>query len=336
MGKRMSIKSFGRVCLFLLPIMGMGLLVSPATAESQEVNFPTKPVEILVPFGPGGSMDITSRILGEYLPEELKVTVIIRNRPGAGGMTGTTSFLRGKPDGYTIVEGNGASLISIVQMAKNPPYDPREDLLPLGYVANTPYVLVVPKTSPFDSFDEFVQYGRSNPGELKGGFANVGSEAHFALLSILRDAKIKGKEIPFTGAAQTTSAIVGGHVDWITKTVPSAIGYIKSGDMKPLLQTSKTSQLPNLPTAKEKGLPTFAITANLWVAFFAHPDIPRSRYDILVSAIANTVKKPEVTKKLEALGFNVDYKNPKECSTLIEEQWQAIAAMIKEIGIKTN
>jgi tripartite-type tricarboxylate transporter receptor subunit TctC len=336
MKTRTGIKSCSRVCMFLLSIMGMGLLLGPATVESQEVKFPTKPVEILVPFQAGGSMDLVSRVLAEYLPQELKIPVVVKNQPGAGGMTGTTTFLRAKPDGYSIVVGNAASLISIVQLASNPPYDPRKDLLPLGYIADTPYALVVPKASPFNSFDEFAQYGRNNPGKLKGGFANVGSEGHFAVLSVLRDAKIDGKQVPFTGAADTTSAIVGGHVDWIVKTVPSAMPYIKSGDMKALLQTRKTSQLPNLPTGVEKGLPNFTITANLWVAFFAHPNTPKPTYDILVSAIANTVKKPEVSKKLDDLGLDVAYKNPRECSTLIEDQWRSYALIIKEMGLKVN
>ncbi|OGP65029.1 MAG: hypothetical protein A2170_02995 [Deltaproteobacteria bacterium RBG_13_53_10] len=334
MGTRTENKRRRRVCLFLTSIMGMGLLIGPVATESQEAKFPSKPVEIVVPFAPGGSMDIVSRILAEYLPQELKVPVVIRNQAGAGGMTGTTAYLRAKPDGYSIVAGNAASLISTVQLTRNPPYDPRKDFLPLGYIADTPFVMTVPKASPFNSFDEFVQFARSNPGKLKGGFSMVGTEAHFGFLSIIRDAKIDVKQVPFTGSAQTTSALLGGHVDWVMKTVPSSMPQIRSGDAKPLLLTHPTRELPDVPTGADKGLPNFNI--NLWAGLFVLPKTPKPVYDILVSAIEATVKKPEVSKKLESIGLTVEYKNPSGCSALVEEQWRTIAVMIKEMGLKVN
>jgi tripartite-type tricarboxylate transporter receptor subunit TctC len=291
-------------------------------------------VEIVVPFAPGGSMDIVSRILAEFLPQELKVPVVIRNQAGGGGMTATAAYLSTKPDGYSIVAGNAASLISTVQLTKNPPFDPRKDFLPIGYIADTPFAMSVPKASPFKTFDEFVQFAKANPGKLKGGFAMVGTEAHFALLSIIRDANIDVKQVPFTGAGQINSALLGAHVDWITQTVPASMPYIRSGDARPLLVTRATPELPNVPTGADKGLPNVKI--NLWWGLFALPKTPKPAYDRLVSAVEATAKHPEVVKKLTSIGFSLEYKNPRACSALLEEQWQTVALMIKEMGLKVN
>jgi len=323
-----------RICLLLALVMGVGLWLGPAAAESQEAKFPTKAVELVVPWAPGGSMDLVSRVMAEYLPQELKVQVVVKNQAGAGGMTGTGSYLRMKPDGYSIVTGNAASLISSIQLTRNPPYDPKKDLLPLGYIGEVSYVISVPKSSPFNSIDEFVQYARSNPGKIKGGFSMVGSEAHFGFLSIIRDAKIDVKQVVFTGAAETTSALLGGHVDWVMKSVPSSMPQIRSGDAKALLQTRKTPDLPNVPTGVEKGFPNFNI--NMWAALFVNSKTPKPVYDRLVSAVAATVKKPEVARKLENIGFIVEYKNPGECSAFIEKEGSATALMIKEAGMKVN
>jgi tripartite-type tricarboxylate transporter receptor subunit TctC len=334
MGAREEKKRCRRVCLFLMSVIGLGLLLGPTATESQEVKFPSKPVEIVVPYAPGGIMDIGSRILAEFLPQELKVPVVIRNQAGGGGMTAAAAYLSAKPDGYSILAGNAGSLIGTVQLTKNPPFDPRKDFLPLAYIADAPYVMSVPKTSPFKSFDEFVQFARSNPGKLKGGFAMLGTEAHFVFMSIIRDAKIEVKQVPFTGAGQINSALLGAHVDWIVQTVPASMPYIRSGDARALLVTRATPELPNVPTGADKGFPN--VNLNLWLGFFVLPQIPKPVYDRLVSAIEATAKNPEVIKKLTSLGFTVEYKNPRGCSTLVEEQWQTIALTIKEMGIKVN
>lgn len=323
-----------RVFQVLIWVVGLGLLIGPAVVQSQEANFPAKPVELMVPWAPGGSMDLVSRVMAEYLPQELKVQVIVKNQAGAGGLTATAAYLRGKPDGYSIVTGNAASLISTVQLTKNPPYDPRKDLLPLGYIGEVSYVITVPKNSPFNSFDELVQYARSNPGKIKGGFSMVGSEAHFGFLSIIRDAKIDVKQVPFTGAAESTTALLGGHVDWVIKSVPSSMPQIKSGDAKALLQTRKTPDLPNVPTGIEKGFSNFNI--NMWAALFVNSQTPKPLYDRWVSAVEATVKKQEVAKKLANIGFIVEYKNPGECAAFIEKERTATTLMIKEAGMKVD
>lgn len=334
METRRDMKRKGMVGLFLLSIMGMGLLFGPLAAQGQEAKFPTKPVELVVPWAPGGSMDLVSRVMAEYLPQELKVQVVVKNQAGAGGLTATAAYLAGKPDGHSIVTGNAASLISTVQLTKNPPYDPRKDLLPLGYIGEVSYVITVPKNSPFNTFDEFVQYARSNPGKIKGGFSMVGSEAHFGFLSIIRDARIDVKQVPFTGAAESTTALLGGHVDWVIKSVPSSMPQIRSGDAKALLQTRKTPELPSVPTGIEKGFSNFNI--NMWAALFVNAQTPKPAYDKLVSAVEATVRKPDVTKKLANIGFIVEYKNPGDCSAFIEKERSATALMIQEAGMKVK
>ncbi|MCG6536194.1 MAG: tripartite tricarboxylate transporter substrate binding protein [Syntrophales bacterium LBB04] len=264
----------------------------------------------------------------------MKVPVVIRNQPGGGGLTAAQAFLNVKPDGYTLLAVNAAAVISTVQLAKTPPFDPRKDFLPVGYVGDCPFVMVVPKASPFKSIEEFVQYARSNPGKLKGGFAMVGTETHFVFLSIVRDTKIEVKQIPFTGAAQINPAFLGGHVDWITQSLPGSMPYLRSGDARPLLITRPSRELPGVPTGSEKGLPS--VSLNMWLGLFVLSQTPKPVYDRLVSALEATVKNPELNKKLTGIGLDVDYKNPHGFSNLLEEQWRIYSQIIKETGMKVD
>jgi tripartite-type tricarboxylate transporter receptor subunit TctC len=328
-------KGYKRIFLFLMLVTGLATILGPTVIQSQEAKYPSKPLEIIVPFAPGGIMDISSRLVAEFLPRELKTQVVVRNQAGGGGLTGSAAFLDTKPDGYSMLAGNSASLVSTVQLSKTPPFDPRKDFLPVGYLGAPPLVMMVNKASPFKSFDDFVKFARSNPGKLKGGFNMIGTEVHFLFLAILRDAKIEVKAVPFTGVGPLMTAILGGHVDFITGTVPGQIEYMRSGDVRPLLLTRASPELPGVPTGSEKGCPTVSLIS-IWAAYFVHAQTPKPVYDTLVSAIEATTKNPELRKKFTGIGFDIDYKNPRGLSSLVEEQWTTMAQLIKEAGLKVN
>ena len=334
MRMRRQKKGSRMIFLCLILAIGFGLSSGPIPAQGQEAKFPSKPVEMVVPFAPGGIVDIAGRIYAEPLTRELKVPVVIKNLAGAGGLTGTTAFLNTRPDGYTILLAPGAAFVSGIQLSKSPPFDLRKDILPLGYVADAPIAMAIPKASPFKSFNEFAQFGKSHPGQLKGGFASVGAEAHLMLMAFIRDAKIECKVIPYLSAGALNMAMLGGHLDVKSSTLPSTWQYISSGDMRVLVLTRRSPLLPDVPAGPEIGLPS--VSVNLWLGFFSHPKTPKAVYDRLVSAVERVSKDPEITKKLTDIGCTVEYKNPRETSKLIENQWDIIGGVIKETGLKVN
>jgi len=322
-------KGWGMILFYISVFM-----VGTTPIQSQEGKFPSKPVEIIVPYAPGGIIDLGTRIFGESLSRELKVPVVIKNQAGGGGLIGSTAFLNAKPDGYTLLSGCAGAIISTVQLSKNPPFDPRKDLLPVGYMADAPLAMSVPKTSPFKSFDEFVQFAKSNPGRLKGGVTSLGSENHIMFMSIIRDANVESKMIPYPGTGQLVTAILGGHLDWMTLTLPATMPYVKSGDVRILLLTRKSPELPNVPAGPDIGLSSFSV--NIWTGLLVLPQTPKATYDTLVSAVNAASQDPQITKKLANAGFYVSYRNPHEFSNVIKDQWEIFSRIIKETGIKVD
>jgi tripartite-type tricarboxylate transporter receptor subunit TctC len=308
--------------------------VRPAWVAAQEAGFPDKPVTILVPFGPGGIIDLGSRIISDSLSKELKVPVIVENRAGGAGLVGTNAFLGRKPDGYTLLAASGAAVISAVQLSKTPPFDPRKDLLPVAYLADAPCAMSVAKNTPFNSFNEFLLHAKSNPGKLRGAIASLGGETHIMFESIVRDHQIDSKLVPYPAIGGLITAVMGGHLDWWCGTMPVAMPYHKSGDMRTLLLTRRAPELPGVPSGADVGLPS--ISVNVWMGLFSHPKTPKAVYDRLVPAVSKVVKDPEVSKKFSETGFGVAYKAPSEFSKLIDDQWGIYAKVIKEANIKVD
>jgi tripartite-type tricarboxylate transporter receptor subunit TctC len=308
--------------------------VRPAWVAAQEAGFPSKPVTIIVPFGPGGIIDVGARIFSDRLSKELKVPVVVENKAGGAGLVGASAFMNMNPDGYTLLAASGAAVISAVQLSKAPAFDPRKDMLPVGYLADAPCAMAVGKNTPFNSFNEFIQYAKSNPGKLKGAVASLGGETHIMFESIVRDAKIDSKMVPYPAIGGLITAVLGGHVDWWCGTMPVALPYHKSGDMRVLLLTRKSAELPGVPSGADAGFPD--ISVNTWMGLFAHSKTPKPIHDKLVAAVSNMIKDPELAKKLSATGFTVAYKNPAEFGKLIEDQWGIYAKVIKEANIKVE
>lgn len=315
-------------------MIGLFTLVSPQWVQCQEGAFPARQVEVVVPFAPGGSLDVGTRIFADALAKELKVPVVIKNQVGGGGLTGATTFFRAKPDGYTILAASPAAIISNVQLSSTPSFDPRKDFLPVGYIGHSPIAMAVPRKSPFQTFNDFLQYARKNPGKLQGGVSALGGETHIMFMSILKDTKINSKLIPYTTAAALAMALLGGHVDWKTSSLVSTMQYIKSGDMRPLLLTSRSPDLPNVPAGPDIGLPS--VSVDVWLAFFVHAKTPKPAYDRLTAAMKATFNNPNMKDLLGKAGWMVSYKDPQETVKLVNHQWELFSQVIKETGMKVN
>ena len=326
----MRIKETGLCGILAIAIVLGGY---PALVGAQEAGFPAKPVTIIVPFPPG-FLDLGARSISDSLSKELKVPVIVENKPGGAGLVGATAFQNTTPDGHTLLAASGAAVISTVQLSKTPTFDPRKDLLPLAYLGDTPCVMAVGKNTPFNSFDEFVQYAKANPGKLKGAISGLGGEAHIMYESIVRDAKIDSKLVPYPGISGVITGVLGGHLDWWCGTLPGVLQYHKSGDMRILLLTRKAPELPGIPSGADVGLPD--VSVNIWMGLFAHPKTPKPSYDKLVAAVSKAVEDPEVSKKLSNTGFRLAYKTPAELAKLIDEHWAIYARVIKEANIKVE
>ena len=314
--------------------IGLVLIIGPAPLLAQQGGYPSKPVTIIVPYGPGGINDVASRIFAGRLSKELKVPVVIDNKAGGGGLISAAAFFNTSPDGYTLLAASGSGVISVVQLSKSPAFDPRKDFLPVGYLGDTPGAMSVAKNAPFKTIEEFLKYARSNPGKLRGGVANLGSEPHILFEMVCKQGKIESKMVPYPATGGLVTAIMGGHLDWMTLSATATMPYHKSGDVKIVLLTRRSAEFPGIPSGADVGMP--GVSINHWMTYFALSKTPKPIYDRLVEAVAATAKDPEVAKKLADVGFTLAYKSPAEVSKLINDQWDVYAQVIKEANIKTQ
>jgi len=322
-----------KVLRWVVWAIGLVLVIGPASLQAQQ-GFPSKPVQIIVPYGPGGSIDVATRIFAEPLSRELKVPVVIDNKTGGTGLIGASAFLNTNPDGYTLLAVAGSTMVSAVQLSKSPAFDPRKDFLPVGYIADSPCAVSVAKNAPFKTIEEFLKYARSNPGKLRGGVSSLGGESHITFELFRKEGKFETKMVPYTATGGLVTAIMGGHLDWMCLMFPATMPYHRSGDVKIVLLTRRSAELPGVPSGPDVGMP--GVSINQWTALLALPKTPKPVYDRLVAAVAATAKDPEVAKKLASAGFTLDYKPPHEVSKLINDQWDIYGQVIKEANIKTE
>jgi tripartite-type tricarboxylate transporter receptor subunit TctC len=316
---------------WILVLVASGVLWA-GFAPAQEANYPTKPITLIVPYGPGGIVDVGARIFVDSFSRELKVPVIIANRPGGSGIVGAQAMLNASPNGYTLLATAGASIISAVQLSKELPFDPRKDMAPIAYIADAPVAMSISKNTPINSFAEFLQYGLANPGKLRGGTAGIGSEPDIMLRGLLKNTKIQSKVVPYPAVGPLVTAIMGGHLDWMTLSFPATRAYQKSGDVKIVLLTRRSSDLPGVPSGPDVGYPDVSVST--WMGLLAGAKTPKPIIDRLVAAAAAASKDREVAKKLSDAGFSIDFKGPDALSKIIANQWDIFAEVLKEADMK--
>lgn len=318
--------------VYILAVMVIFYLLGSAQfVHGEGKNFPNRPIEMVVPFPPGGTADIACRIVVDRLSKDLKVPVTVVNKPGASGTIGASSVAKGNPEGHLLLTGNSACLIIPYFFLNTVPYDAQKDFLPLAYVGESPSVLAVQSSSPFHTVDDIVGYARKNPGKLScatsGGLSAVST---MNIEVVKNQTGIDINMVVYEGGGPSLAAILGGHVDVIASAMPSLGPQIEAGKLRVLVTTRKMDALPNVPTFAEKGFPMVLS----WTGFLAPVKIPKGAYNRLVAAFDKALRYPEVIKKLEAAGYVPERKTPSEISALLRQQYNLVAKIVKETKFK--
>ena len=260
---------------------GIILFTSYGLCLAQE-KYPTRPIELVVPFGPGGSADLGARCYSDDLAKILNVTINVVNRAGATGILGTTYVINSKKDGYTLLGTTDTPLLIMPVISKEATYDPLKDVIPIGRFAHVYSIFAVRSDSPFKTLPELIEYARKNPGKLKNGAAGLGTESQFNLMVLCSKAKIKVTTIPFESGGENLAALLGGHVDMSSSSVASLGKHISAGKLRGLAISSKKRHpdFPNMPTTTELGYPesSFAV----WTGVLAPTGVPKQVVDVLV------------------------------------------------------
>lgn len=299
-------------------------------------TYPIKAVRIIVPFSPGGNVDLVARALAPSLSVALGQQVIVDNRPGASGIPGTQMVARAAPDGYTVLA--MANTFAVVpSLIANPGYDPLKDFAAISLTCLVPQVLVVTPALPVKSVKDLVALARSRPNEISYASAGIGGTGHIAAELFNSDAKIKMLHVPYKGNAQAIVDVMSGQVMMMFDQVSTSMGHIQGGKLRALAVTSrKRSPLfPDLPTIDESGVKGYEdVTFNGLVA----PDgTPRAILERLNAEVNKAVQNPELHRRFLERGVELTAsKSPQEFSAYIKAEFDKKARLAREANIRIN
>lgn len=308
----------------LAALLGAACLVPPASAQ----EFPSRPVRIVVPWPPGGNVDITARTVQAALGEALGQQVLVENRPGAGGTVGSGQVAKSPPDGYTLLLGSSGTVTNAPAVYKNISYDPVKDLTAIGAIQSTPMVLTVALKTPVLSYSEFLQYVKSKGAPVSVATAGNGSSNHLALELLMRQAKLDLLHVPYKGSGPAITDLLGSQVDAMIDQLSASIGHIREGRMKAIAVTSRarSAQLPNVPTLDELGVKDFEV--GTFTGIFGPAGMPAPVVDRLHAALRKALSMDAVRDKYRSMGVEVMDMRQSEFAAYVRadfEKWRTVA-----------
>ena len=313
----------------------MSLPAGHARAQTAAA-YPSKPVRLVIPFPPGGPLDVIGRLIAQKASEDWGQSVVVDNRPGAGGNIGADLVAKSPPDGYTIVMGALSTHAVNPSLYAKMPYDAVKDFAPISLVAITPNVLVVNPSVPVNSAKEFVAYAKANSGKLSFGSGSNGSAGHLAGELFKVDTKTDIVHVPYKGGAPATQGLLAGDTQFMFDNLANAMAQVKAGKLKALaVTTAERSKLaPDLPTMAEAGLPGFDIST--WFGLLAPAGTPK---DVIAKWNAEVVKilnSPDVRERLTAQGAEPAPTTPEQFAAFIQSEIPKYARIVKISGAKVD
>ena len=319
---------------FVSTILACAVLCVPAALmRALAQNYPTKPITILVPQAPGASSDLLARTLAERLQALWGQSVVIDNRPGAGSNLGAAIAARAAPDGYTLMIGTDALMTSNVHLYKSMPFDPIKDFAPIAMAGANIIGLAVHESVPVKTMPELIAYAKANPGKLKYGTPGAASPHHLSGELLALKAGIDIVHVPYKGGGPAANDLIGGHIPMAFLSLSSAVPQLSTGKIRivALVDKSRYAAMPEVPTIGET-IPGFEMSS--WLGVFAPAATPAP----LVARIGDTITKifndPPVKEKLAALGLVVGPITRAELATMIKQDTEVRAALIKAANIQ--
>lgn len=313
-------------------IAGTALLPLAFSAAAQD-TFPSRPIQMIVPFPPGGVADITGRPTAHVMGKLLKQSVVVQNKPGAGGSVGAAQAARAAPDGYTILM--ALSSISVLPAAdrlqgRTPAYE-LDQFAPIALISADPTVLVVREDGPYKTLKELVDAAKARPGTINYGSSGVYGTLHVAMEIFASAAGIKLFHIPYQGGGPAVAALLGGQIDVLASGPSAAIGQIKAGKMRALAVwgDKRLASLPDVPSMKELG---YDATFYIWSGLFAPAATPQSAMTKLRDAARRTAGDPEFKEAMAKVETPIAYLDASEFKIFLDHDSQRLRVAVERIG----
>ncbi|MDO9146869.1 MAG: tripartite tricarboxylate transporter substrate binding protein [Hydrogenophaga sp.] len=300
--------------------------------QASAQSFPSKNIRIVVPFGAGGAGDLTARIVAAEMSQSLGQSVVIENRPGAGGVVAAETVARADPDGHTLfLLSNGTAVTA--GLFKSLPYDTLKDFAPVSTLGTFDLVVLVPADSPFKTLGELVSFAKANPNKLNMGSINIGSTQNLAAELFKSSAEIDVQIVPFNGTPALIGALRGRQVDLGVEILGPALAQIRAGAFRALAVTGqkRATALPEVPTALEQGVKGYVATS--WNGLAAPARTPREVVMRLNQSINAALANPEVRKKLADLNIDAGGSTPEQAAALLASDIKRWSSVIERAGI---
>ena len=318
-------------------MLGMGLaviLLLAQTVSAKPLDFPAKPVTIIVPAPPGGTADISMRIIAHKLGENLGQQIIVDNRPGAGGIIAAQLAVKAAPDGYTVLMNYTSHAVN-PSLYKKMPYDSVKDFAPVTLLGRTPLVLAINPGVPAKTVAEFIAYAKANPGKLNYGSAAIGGASHLGGELLKIKAGVDIVHVPYKGGAAAYTDLISGQVQMVLDSLLPLQPHIKAGKIRPLGVSSlkRTDIVPGLPAVAET-IPNYEATA--WFGIMAPAATPREVVAKLNAECIKALRAPAIKEKLAQQGFEAVGNSPEEYIAYLKSETAKWAEVVRLAGVKVE
>ncbi len=321
-------------CVKLVTMLGWAAFAWPATSPSHAQSYPAKTIRMIVPIAPGGGTDMTARLISQRLSEQLGVTIIVDNRPGGGTLIGTELLAKSAPDGYTLM--TVAPEFVINPSLRKLPYDSVRDFICVTQITSGQYFLSTHPAVPTKTLKQFIALARSRPGEVTFGSSGSGSANHLAGVLFQHMTGTKLIHVPYKGAAQSGTALIGGEIDFMFSNVASAIQHVRSGRLRAIATSGakRSPTAPEVPTLDESGVPGFIVTG--FFILLAPAGTPADIVAKLNAESAKALESAPVRERLSILGLEGVGSASADCSKFIQSEIDRWAPIVKAAGAKVE
>jgi tripartite-type tricarboxylate transporter receptor subunit TctC len=307
-------------------------LLAAVTSLAQAQGYPKGPISLVTPYAPGDATDLAARTMAAELSKLLKVSVLVINRPGAGGAMGTEYVAKAAKDGYTILFTTNATLtFRRVFDPATAPYDPVRDFVPLGLATRVPNVLALRGDLPYKNLAAMVAFAKKNPGKVRIGTAGTGSAGDFTVATVNALTGADLTMVPFKGASPAVTDVLGGHIEGVTVALGVVSSYMRSGALRAIAISSRFPEFPDVPTLADQGYSRNIF--GLWLGFFAPAGVPAEVTNVLVPAIEKVVKDPGIAARLLPRGLVQEYASPELLLDELREEYRTLEGLAKKSGI---
>ncbi|AVS65650.1 ABC transporter substrate-binding protein [Paracidovorax avenae] len=314
----------------------MAIAASGPVPAAHAEGYPARPVQLVVPFPPGGAVDIVGRLIGKPLGDALGQPVVVENKAGAGTIVGAGFVANAPADGYTLLISSGSTFTGNPALNPRLPYDPLRSYEPIGMVARVPLVLLAHRDVPARNLAEVIAAVKRTPDKFSYGSFGNGTTGHFAGELLWAATGIRPMHVPYRGSAPAMADLMGGQIPFTIDTVAAALPQLKAGKIKAIavMGATRATQLPGVPTVAESGFAGFA--ADSWLAVVAPRGLPAEARTRLQKALAEAMAAPEVRSKLIASGLEPAYEPADAVQSRIEEELPRMRAIAQRANIRAE